>query len=357
MDQEKLESLRDSGAAPELVGYSFDTQVGFVTVNDKVPIPVYSIDSSLPDGVDLEIFNDTNDVIGVLCFCRRLGDVNIGALTEWQFAAYLSEVDVDDFNAPFKFDCDYAVIDLPHLSDYVLNFKSSSVLWGGFSHDPPLMPVKRVVMKLVALRGICYPTVYHHQQAVRAVMSSHTFDRYLKIYHQLELLFDWVVVRRIQNLGDDLTGIAKVMSRHSSGDLPSLKELIKEYCQNLSSVWDIMRTIDSHIVVANDVFQNYGKDGNPLKDQWSNFIAALGSGSYSLANATSNRLANRQDVLDKLVAETAAYWLFRIRCCIAHNRIGEYVLTDNEVQFVLTFGEPLLKVVVAQVLSNPNLPK
>ena len=144
------------------------------------------------------------------------------------------------------------------------------------------------------------------------------------------------------------------MSRYSSGDLPSLKELLKEYCQNVGDIWEIMRSVDAHIGIATSIFQDYGRDGNPLKDIWLNFQTALASGSYPPAN--SSKIPKSQDDLNKLILESAAYWLFRIRCCIAHNRIGEYVLTDTDVQFVLAFGEPLLKEIVSQVLANPNLP-
>lgn len=358
MNQGELEVIRDAGNEPCLQGMSLSTLLNNVVIDGKVAIPVYAVDSSLPDNIDLEIFDETGTFIAMLCFCRQLGEIDIGALTAWQSVAYWTAIARDQYQQRFVFDCDYVVIDERYFNTYTNRMKDSAALWGGFSHDIPTVPIKRQTSQIIAKQGIIFPTQFHKQQALHAVEASHPFDRFLKMYHQLELLFDWVIVKRIQGMGADLAGIAQVMSRYTSGDLPSLKTLLNEYLHSPDKIWSAMRAIDLHIVTATEMFQNFNKDGNPLKESanWKKICDALKAGDYQ--NAISGALlAKDKAVANKIIYDTSAYWLFRSRCSIAHNRIGEFILTDADATFVLQFSEPLLYEVVAQVLSNPSLPK
>ena len=197
------------------------------------------------------------------------------------------------------------------------------------------------------------PTALHKAALEHAVQASHPFERYLKYYHQLELLFDWIVIKKIQALQDDLQGAAKLISSYQSGDLPRLKSLIGNYCNDARKVYSLLAHVTSYSATGMSIFQDYGKDGNPLKDTWSEMHTELSRG-YFVAPITKG-IPKEQDKYNKLILDIAAYWIFRIRCCIAHQRIGEYLLSQNDETFVVEFGEPLLLGVIGTLLANQDL--
>ena len=226
-----------------------------------------------------------------------------------------------------------------------------------FSHidSAPAPRVTRRLSLLTAVGGMQVPTSYHAASLERAVQASHPFERYLKYYHELELLFDWIIVRKIQALGSDIPGIAKLISSYQSGDLPRLKSLIITYSLDSQQIHSLLALAVAHRSTAFKIFQDYSKDGNPLSKEpkWEKMFENLSS-SYSFTHASSNGLSNSKVIYDKLILETAAYWVFRVRCCIAHHRIGEYLLTQPDEEFVVEFAEPLLLGVLRSILSNSD---
>jgi hypothetical protein len=199
------------------------------------------------------------------------------------------------------------------------------------------------------------PTSYHSAALERAVQASHPFERYLKYYHQLELLFDWVLVKKVQSLGSDFQGMARLMSLYQSGDLPRLKNLLATYCKDAQKVHSLLMLAGSHKPTAYRIFQEYSKEGNPLSKglKWDKMFDNLSS-SYSPSHASSNNLGQNTDAYNSLIIETAAYWIFRVRCCIAHHRIGEYLMDQNDEVFVIEFSEMLLRGILEIILSDAD---
>jgi hypothetical protein len=179
----------------------------------------------------------------------------------------------------------------------------------------------------------------------------------LRLYHQIELLFDWVVVKQIQALGSDLTGIGRLMSDYAAGDTPRLRHIISKYSTDTDRLLKRMFDLPKFVSTAKAIFQDYSKESNPLKDNWTKFIDWAENGTPDLVGAKKFKLAPDQAQFDTLVRTTAAYWIYRVRCCIAHNKIGEYILQDSDEDFVINFIEPLLQEVLLQVLANPALPR
>ena len=50
-----------------------------------------------------------------------------------------------------------------------------------------------------------------------------------------------------------------------------------------------------------------------------------------------------------LIINIATYWIYRVRSSIAHSRIGEYVMSTSDEEFVVEIAEPLLRSVLVQV--------
>lgn len=354
MNNDEIYSLIRDGRLHGILESDICEVAGHLSFKDKIPLPVIR-DCSLPRGVDYEVQDEGGTIIGVLTCTSDLDPVDIRSLSEWQLAAYLDERELSEFDQPVRFTHDYIVISSTHFTRYQQRMKSSSAIWGMFSHVESVTAsrLSRRLTLITALEGMKIPTLYHSSTLERAVEASHPFERYLKYYHQLELSFDWILVKRIQSLGSDLQGMAKLVSAYQSGDLPRLKNLLATYCKDAQKVHSLLMSAVSFKTTAHTIFQEYSKEGNPLSkgSKWDKMFDNLAS-SYSSAHAASNKLANNVESYDSLIIEIAAYWIFRVRCCIAHHRIGEYLLVQNDEEFVLEFSETLLRGVLAIILTD-----
>ncbi|MBK7129689.1 MAG: hypothetical protein IPH66_10055 [Crocinitomicaceae bacterium] len=81
------------------------------------------------------------------------------------------------------------------------------------------------------------------------------------------------------------------------------------------------------------------------------FQSVVSSGSFSQANLQAIKVPATSDY-NKFIINVTAYWIYRIRCSIAHNKIGEYHLSWNDENFIVDFGEPLLKEVLIQFFKK-----
>jgi len=60
------------------------------------------------------------------------------------------------------------------------------------------------------------------------------------------------------------------------------------------------------------------------------------------------------DEYSQKICEISAYWVYRIRCSIAHNKIGEYILNYKDEEFLVNCAEPFLKEIVFQFHKTPQ---
>lgn len=349
-------SLVQAGRLDNILESDISEVNGLLSIKDKIPLPVVR-DCSLATGVDYEVQDETGVIIGVLVSTSDIDPVDIRQLSEWQLAAYLYERELNEFDQPGRFKHDYMVISSMHVTQYQDTMKASSAIWGMFTHIENTQTPRqaRGLTLITALAGMKIPTSYHSAALERAVQASHPFERYLKYYHQLELLFDWVLVKKVQSLGPDFQGMARLISLYQSGDLPRLKNLLATYCKDAQKVHSLLMLAGSHKPTAYRIFQEYSKEGNPLSKglKWEKMFDNLSS-SYSPSHASSNNLGQNTDAYNSLIIETAAYWIFRVRCCIAHHRIGEYLMDQNDEVFVLEFSEILLRGILAIILTDAD---
>ncbi|WP_152608914.1 hypothetical protein [Aphanizomenon flos-aquae] len=71
----------------------FSEYDGICTLNGMIPIPVDAVSFSYESDEDIEIYNEHNNFLGVLCICKSITDINIASLTEARYIAYINEVD------------------------------------------------------------------------------------------------------------------------------------------------------------------------------------------------------------------------------------------------------------------------
>jgi hypothetical protein len=56
----------------------------------------------------------------------------------------------------------------------------------------------------------------------------------------------------------------------------------------------------------------------------------------------------RDKAYDDYTLKLTAYWVDRVRSSIAHHKIGKYMMTNNDEDFMLNFVEPLLDELIKQ---------
>lgn len=328
-----------------------------MVVGDLCSLPVYRTSRALPRDQDLEIEDETGAGFATLCFTRgkRVDDLN--TLTSWQYAAFLSECSANDIGShvPYTFSADFVVVDRDRLEEYLDRYRDGSTIWGGFSHDEfELSDWRRPASNIRARAGILTPTIHHQEAFHRFLHANNSFDRFLRLYHTVELLFDYVTFKKIQRLGNDLAGYGEVMRDQTRSEFERLCAIFSEFCGSPDEIGSLMNLAVGHEANCRTIFQDYSKDTNPLKDnKFDEFWILVAGGGVSVTNISAAKIAKQADA-SRLLIKAAAYWVYRVRCSIAHNRVGEFILTDAHDDFVGGFATPLLAGIVEQLLSNQD---
>jgi len=343
---------------------AFSEVDNFCVTDGWLPFPILKIASSFAgdksSGIfDLDIVDEHGHLLGMLCLCQELGEVDVASITDPQYAAYISEVTRDGLDHPFRFSRDYAVLRIERYSDYRAGYMNSSSVWGGFLHDSVGTqlpdPHKRPLAPIMATSGLSFPTTHHEDSCVRSVAEPYGFERVLKLYHLLELLFDWDFVKDIQGLGDDLYGIGQLLTQYERGEFDRLRDVIRKRCDDIRRIESCLNHIATDpalIDTGRIIFYKYGKKSNPIPAE-TNYDDLMLAGGFNHANVAAFKpSAANGEAYDKLIVDVTTYWVYRIRCSIAHNRIGEYVMCATDERFVVEFAEPLLRELLCQALSK-----
>ena len=189
------------------------------------------------------------------------------------------------------------------------------------------------------------------QAANRSVPQAFAFERFLKLYHLLELVFDYDLVQEIQGLGADIKGVGRLLNDYERLEQERLKAVISRKCANttneISQLELCLNRVRMFLPVAKEIFYAYGKDKNPLRDE-PKFDSLIAAGGFTEALARTQNLIKTNNDYQKLILDVCAYWIYRVRCCIAHYRIGEYMIDDSQEDFIVEFAEQLLREVLCQ---------
>ncbi|MFG1236823.1 hypothetical protein V5F63_06405 [Xanthobacter autotrophicus DSM 597] len=332
---------------------------GYLQIGDWIAIPVEQVASRIDIQTDPELQDETGASMGTLCLTGKLSGVQPEALTKWQYVAYLADVTPDYAGHPTMFRKNYAIVHLQFFQVYMNKYHISAPIWGGFSHYSPAPPVTRQHQTIVARPDIFVPTKFHSMSFGRCISSSNSFDRFLKLYHSLELIFDFVIMKSIQNLKDDMVGFS-VINRaiHNRSEIERLRYIIFEYCDDCEGIAKTFTGISNFAIRSHEVFQDYTKDGNPLASpqKWADILASCRAGQTTEADFQKIKLCNQKDLpYSRLISNISAYWIYRVRSSIAHSRISEFLFEDSDEDFIVDFAEVLLTEVVRQVFSSKKL--
>lgn len=319
-------------------------------------IPVFVFSTRFLDGDEIEIYDESQSLLGSLCIRESNGIIDPEKMTFLKAIAYLKDVSLADFIInKYVISKRYVVIKESEFIRYITYFAETSEVWGGFSHKESLPQYRSSPNSLTAIERIVFPTDIHKTNARRAICEPYAFERYLKKYHQLELLFDYEYVKKIRELGSDLYGIGQVLSELNRDEDRRLQFIIEKRIDTplkISNVASKLYEISKYVNIALEILYKYKKSGNPIDESdFLNLVALPNFTEIELKNWNKARI-NNSDAYKKFICSIATHWIYRIRCSIAHMRIGEYIMKPEDEEFIVKFAEPLIDEVVAQCFKE-----
>lgn len=333
-------------------------------INDLIALPVFELECSISAEEDIDITDEHGNLLGVLCPMGAPGDIySVNELSIHKLIAFIHDIDNDQFglSQSHVFKNHYLLINKTFIAQYTSDFLESAPIWGGFTHKTRSPKYKKTITKITASRKMFTPTVRHNADLERAISAANGFDRFLKYYHQLELLFDVIFVSKIRSLPrHSIEGFSSVVKDYQRKELDSLKGILKDYVTDTQALLSIMASCTPYIQIMEAVFQDYSKEGNPItsdQTKWANLLTFLQGNDHTFVRAKQLTLIaqSTNSLLDQFILNLTAYWIYRIRCSIAHNKIGEFIFSDSHEEFVVEFGERLIKEIIMQIFSNNDL--
>lgn len=296
---------------------------------------------------------------GELVFLKTKGEIEISSMNEFEFIAFLTYGRIQDYDLPnYKFGFDVVLIKEDFLIDYLEDYSSTSVLWGGYLHeDSSVTPAyKKVITNIEIGSKLKTFDIYSLENANRAIRQPFGFERFLKFYHLLELQFDYSIIDKIKNLTIpvDSNRIGKILNEYSNKEIERLTDLLTDKCNDIQSLENSLYKVIAHQAVATDMFVNFSKSSNVkhLGDAVE-FNKLFSLSNFSMASLKQAKIKGYDFNNHKsFVTSLTAYWIYKIRCSIAHSKIGEYILTSNNENFIVEFGEPLIKDVLLQFFKK-----
>lgn len=312
---------------------------------------------------DIPITRDGTDV-GHLILLSQLDrfDANLSRATDSQKVAYIrlaSTADFDQTTGFGKYDVDCVVIREESFQEF-MGAADSSSLWGGFVLESRAIALRSSTqpasISSIEIKPLPPPPTSRHAAALqRAAESSIATDRFLHLYHFLELDYDHEIIRRIRALGHEETrGLEKILSTGKT-ELDRLTFLTEGFDET-SEIEEACTVLKDHQQPAIDVFYEYGKETNPLKDRETFLKMFIDPGVINRTSLDQIRRMHRlsanftksEAAYKSTLVKLSCYWVYRIRCCIAHNRLGEYHLhTPSDMDFVSSFGERIIKSLIS----------
>jgi hypothetical protein len=352
MTFQEVKELKTLNDAPYQIKSRSAFKDGFLNVNHKLALKVDQVSSYYDTSSDISVFDPQGVEIGVLCFTKELGKVNWRGVTENQFIAFVNEASFGDREDDYTFKYNYLILKDSSYDDYILKFKNTSSVWGGFNHlsTTPMIgytkPITEIHISEIKLENNIFK-----ENSQRAVIQPFAHERFLKLYHLLELRFDLEVVNEIKTLDFNLNPekIGKIFTDYSLNELSRLKHIVERNINEIQPLTDCLNKIIDYQDLANEIFYKFGKNGSPMKEL-GDFINVVPFG-FEEAHLKDHKI-NYQKNHSKFIKDLASYWIYRVRCSIAHNKIGEYILSWDNEEFIVEFAEPLLKEVLKQCFKK-----
>lgn len=330
---------------------------GECLVEDLVALPVEWVSEAFTRGEIFRVLDGSGVELGWLLTSRGQ-EFSYSAAAKQFVAAFLCDCMADEVfdenlqqrPATYQYKSHYFVTSSANFSRYVAEFRKGSGVWGGFLHPeecPALGAAGVWLGDIIASDDIALPNHQHIDVLRFGLRAGNSLDRFLHLYHLIEIGFDLSVVEELRALGADLRGVGKLIARLSQKELDRLVALLRNKCGISAAYYEerlkeVFSNPTYHAKLEEILF-GYDKDGNPFREQKDRFmrVAALGFSSVSIKN---EGLGWTGDTASKMVG----YIIYRFRCCIAHARLGEHILGSDDDVFVFEVAEPLLRKILME---------
>lgn len=331
----------------------------FLEVNGLIALPAHPVNKYYADDLvhEIPIIIDKRE-IGALCLMSKIEykDDLIASLTDYQYCAYVSMIDSVGFLtgtwSSFSNDC--VVVKSQDLSFYLSNCRSSP-LWGGYSHiknSSDIVDGKiSSINSSIEIIENCHSRTDRHQECLDlSARAIHSTERFLHLYHYLELDYDYEIVSDIKKLNEnDPQGLWEIL-KIAKDDIERIFYILRKY-SDFEKIEKFILKIRDNQDAALRIFYEHGKDSNPIKDSDAFIFQFINS--LSINRPELDRIKKAQSLKDNFASNDTdyniklirlvCYWIYRIRCSIAHNKLGEYYLNkSDDMDFLIDFAEPLL---------------
>ncbi|PEF41584.1 hypothetical protein CON84_00440 [Bacillus sp. AFS094228] len=348
-----------------IVELSHASGVQYYSVNDKVAIPIEEIAMFYDRENDVDLMDSDGNEIGRLCFKRQVSTNT--QFTDYQLIAFARDVEFSECaTGKVNLEKDYLVLPFDMYDNYMEKYYDTAPLWGYFNHQTYYKrPYSYKIEKIIAEEKITLPSHsdLHKETMMRAIQQPFGFERFLKNYHMLELLFDLDLVNEIQSLGPDIKGIGRIMQEYSKkGEIHRLEKVITNRCANVENLASALNGVKEYTNLAKEIFFEYGKDSNPIKESKTQtaievFDTILTRDNPFLHENIQICVKNTSDIekYKNFIIKISTYWIYRIRCSIAHYKIGEYLMSYEDEEFIVKFAEPLLKQIILETFRESEL--
>jgi hypothetical protein len=351
----EIQTIQVDPQSPVVITNLYDIE-DYIFINDYVALKVVNVSNSYDRNNPISITLNGGVVYGDLIFTKDK-DIKIDEMSDYEFISFLTFADFSDWtNEYYKFDTDFLLIKSEYFLDYISDYEKTSMLWGGFTHPlngilPNTIYKKRLTSIDLGVKLNDFDP-YSYESCIRAIEQPYAFERFLKLYHLLELQFDYFIINKIKSLTipGDSNKIGKILNEYSNKELDRLTEIISHNCTDIIKLEQLLSKVTAFPVIAEDMFFNFGKSTLHIHlPNITRFRSVINTGNFTTVFLSSAGVhQNNPDAHTKFIISISSYWIYRIRCSIAHNKIGEYLLSWNDENFIVEFGEPLLKEVLMQ---------
>jgi hypothetical protein len=322
---------------------------GNIIINGYCYMPI-KLSPQYDESTVINVLNEDSTIIGEIIFNDKDNPIEVQGLPELNYSCLLIEIQDDVItDSYYTFKYDFIKIKEDFLLEYILEYKECSSIWGGFLHVENLMNntfEEKLSLNAIKVSKCNIPSVDILESLEQIILDTNPFNRFLKLYHLIELQFDMHTAELIKNMfdqGGKEKEISEALRDYVRDDIERLKSLFKLRIDK-QSMLPYINSLINYKTEAKSIFYYKEKDSNPLRSvqKFENLL-----NSSNITEQSFNQIFGTNWYEDKILP-SIAYWIYRVRNCIAHNKIGEYVMKKSDESFVVNFAEPLLKEVVKQ---------
>ncbi|MFV1599272.1 MULTISPECIES: hypothetical protein [unclassified Phaeobacter] len=366
---EEIEDAFTSGAFDRIFGTQEDFAPGKIDDHDHYleiarsgVFPVYEISSkTIRSGASVDITHEDGRDLGQLLLLKGTTLEDFYSLSSAEFLAYVADVPCEQFGElGHIFSKDFLVTSDISAAEYSRDLRGTSDIWGGFSHSPPPPSTGAPISSIVANSKISVPSLHHSEAFARYTYARNPFERFLRLYHCIELLFDTITVLRVKKLSSDIRDLSTILNAHGTKEVDRLISISSDFIYGHEALAQKLTLISGYEHLAKKIFDDHSKSGNPIAPsanppRWASVVASLSAGRYKETDLKGDNALKPKEDYNAFISKISGYWIYRVRCSIAHSRIGEFILTDAETGFVEDFAEPLLLEFCSQIFSSQAL--